>query len=42
MLINNELVLFHGTNTVFDEIDLKSSKDKRDFRRYEYDEQIFI
>ncbi|WP_105177100.1 DUF3990 domain-containing protein [Clostridium cagae] len=31
MLTNNELVLFHGTNTVFDEIDLKSSKDKRDF-----------
>ncbi|ACD53049.1 hypothetical protein ST12_11860 [Clostridium botulinum] len=31
MLINNELVLFHGTNTVFDKIDLKRSKDKRDF-----------
>ncbi|WP_252244017.1 DUF3990 domain-containing protein [Clostridium sp. ZBS14] len=42
MLINKELVLFHGTNTVFDKIDLKRSKDKLDFRRDEYDEQIFI
>ncbi|WP_309556410.1 hypothetical protein [Clostridium aquiflavi] len=29
-------------NEVFDKIDLKKSKDKLDFRRYEYDEQIFI
>jgi hypothetical protein len=31
MLINNELLLFHGTNKLFDNIDLNKSKDKRDF-----------
>ncbi|MBU3209671.1 DUF3990 domain-containing protein [Clostridium algidicarnis] len=31
MLSNNELLLFHGTNQLFDNIDLNKSKDKRDF-----------
>lgn len=28
---NNELILFHGTNQLFDEADLEKSKNKRDF-----------
>ena len=31
MLSNNELMLFHGTNKLFDEVDLEKSKNKRDF-----------
>ncbi|MFW2488772.1 DUF3990 domain-containing protein [Clostridium chromiireducens] len=31
MLSNNELMLFHGTNELFDAIDLGKSKNKRDF-----------
>lgn len=31
MLSNNELMLFHGTNQLFDEVDLEKSKNKRDF-----------
>lgn len=31
MLSNNELILFHGTNQLFYEVDLEKSKNKRDF-----------
>ncbi|WP_238900736.1 DUF3990 domain-containing protein [Clostridium sp. YIM B02500] len=31
MLSNNELMLFHGTNQLFYEVDLEKSKNKRDF-----------
>lgn len=31
MLINNEIILFHGTNILFEEIKLNKSKNKRDF-----------
>lgn len=31
MLINNEIILFHGTNILFEHIKLNKSKNKRDF-----------
>lgn len=31
--MENELILYHGTNVKFDIVDLKCSKDKRDFGR---------
>lgn len=31
--MKNEIILYHGTNVKFDEVDLKHSKDKRDFGR---------
>ena len=31
MLSNNELMLFHGTNILFNVVDLEKSKNKRDF-----------
>ncbi len=31
--MENEIILYHGTNVKFDEVDLKHSKDKRDFGR---------
>lgn len=31
MLTNKELTLFHGTNKLFEKIDLKKSRNKRDF-----------
>jgi len=31
MLSNNKLMLFRGTNKLFDEVELEKSKNKRDF-----------
>lgn len=31
MLSNNELILFHGTNKLFEEVNLEQSRNKRDF-----------
>lgn len=43
--MENELILYHGTNVKFDQVDLKHSKDKRDFGRGFYttaiEEQAF-
>ncbi len=36
MLSNNELMLFNGTNKLFNEVDLEKSKNKRDFRKRFY------
>lgn len=41
MLVNTPITIYHGTNVLFDAVDISKSRDKRDFGRGFYTTTLY-